>query len=437
MIPESVRRRLQAQAAGEHPDADLLTAFAEHTLAESECERVLSHLAACQACREVVSLTLPEEESAPEVVMPVAQSWFRWPLLRWTAVAATVIVVWAAVSVLTPRKPADVSVPAASPAAESKTTEPKAEVQAPGEMAAKKTAPATFGAKQKASVEPARTRDENERGAASVATLNGVQTAPAPAISQYKSHPAADLNANQVQKIQNQQLASGAIGKLQADKISGPSQPAKDAELAQTKGKNLEDLKKPQESKEENRKDAFTLDAAAAKAAAVGGISGGALHGNAPAASAKPASPPPPPAAQNEAVSALRQAETEGAPMALARARTQDLGPVRWHVSTSGAVERSADGQTWEKIEIDPSVTFRAISSNDGDLWAGGTGGALFHSSDAGKSWSRVKVGQEGMWVSDTITSVGFPSRNFGMVNTASGAVWETQDGGRSWHRRQ
>ena len=28
-IPESVRRRMQSQAAGEHPDADLLTAFAE------------------------------------------------------------------------------------------------------------------------------------------------------------------------------------------------------------------------------------------------------------------------------------------------------------------------------------------------------------------------------------------------------------------------
>jgi len=42
-IPESARRRMQAQAAGDHPDADLLAAFAEHTLAGNERERVLSH----------------------------------------------------------------------------------------------------------------------------------------------------------------------------------------------------------------------------------------------------------------------------------------------------------------------------------------------------------------------------------------------------------
>jgi photosystem II stability/assembly factor-like uncharacterized protein len=100
-------------------------------------------------------------------------------------------------------------------------------------------------------------------------------------------------------------------------------------------------------------------------------------------------------------------------------------------------VEHSNDGSTWEKVEIDPGVTFRAMSSNAGDLWAGGTGGALFHSADAGRSWSRVKVGMEGMWVSDAITGVDFPSPRTGYVTTASGSVWTTQDAGLTWQRRQ
>src|ERR1044071_2852301 len=125
MIPDSMRQRLQMQAAGEHPDADLLTAFAEHALAGKEREGVLLHLAACATCREIVALSLPDSSNV-EVVAPASQPWFRWPVLRWTAVAATVIVVGAAVSVLVPRDhPAEVAAPTQqAPATAEKQTEP-------------------------------------------------------------------------------------------------------------------------------------------------------------------------------------------------------------------------------------------------------------------------------------------------------------------------
>src|SRR5690348_7793525 len=103
---------MRSETPGEHPDADLLTAFAEHSLAGNERERVLLHLAACTTCREVVSLALPEQTQA-EVVVP--ESSFRWSMLRWTAVAAMMIVVGAAVSVLMVRKQdSDISVPVGS-----------------------------------------------------------------------------------------------------------------------------------------------------------------------------------------------------------------------------------------------------------------------------------------------------------------------------------
>lgn len=40
----------------EHPDADLLAAFAEKRLLGHEREELLAHLAECADCREVVAL---------------------------------------------------------------------------------------------------------------------------------------------------------------------------------------------------------------------------------------------------------------------------------------------------------------------------------------------------------------------------------------------
>jgi photosystem II stability/assembly factor-like uncharacterized protein len=120
----------------------------------------------------------------------------------------------------------------------------------------------------------------------------------------------------------------------------------------------------------------------------------------------------------------------------LTTSKTAPALPAKWRVGTKGQIEHSADGSNWEAVVIDSDVTFRAVSWNEGDLWAGGTGGALFHSSDSGRTWSRVKVGMEGMWVSDTITGVDFPTERTGYVTTASGALWYTQNAGRSWRRR-
>jgi hypothetical protein len=82
-----VRHRLAALAAhDEHPDADLLAAFAERAVAERERDSVLAHLATCNDCREVALLSLPEE-SAP-VLQNVRSARRRLPIFRWAALAA-------------------------------------------------------------------------------------------------------------------------------------------------------------------------------------------------------------------------------------------------------------------------------------------------------------------------------------------------------------
>lgn len=100
-IPKIVRRRLRAIAApGDHPDANLLGAFLERSLAEGEQVLVLGHLSRCMSCREIVSLASIQPAIAEAVsTVPVSGSgWLSWPVLRWGAAVACVIVVGAAVT---------------------------------------------------------------------------------------------------------------------------------------------------------------------------------------------------------------------------------------------------------------------------------------------------------------------------------------------------
>src|ERR1700680_4225383 len=89
-IPRILVGRLQAQtlAADAHPDADLLTAFAERGLAEVERGRVMEHLARCGDCREVVAWALPATEEIATPTVAARKDWFSWPVLRWGVVAA-------------------------------------------------------------------------------------------------------------------------------------------------------------------------------------------------------------------------------------------------------------------------------------------------------------------------------------------------------------
>jgi hypothetical protein len=97
-VPKIVRQRLQAATpAINHPDADVLTAFAERSLPELERASVLEHLARCGDCRDIVALALPAMEPVETGVSRSPSrspsGWLTWPALRWGFVAAGVIAV--------------------------------------------------------------------------------------------------------------------------------------------------------------------------------------------------------------------------------------------------------------------------------------------------------------------------------------------------------
>jgi len=93
-VPKIVRERLKAAVpAVNHPDADVLTAFAERSLPELERAVVLEHMARCGDCRDIVALALPATESVQEVIIAAPSGWLTWPALRWGFVAAGVIAI--------------------------------------------------------------------------------------------------------------------------------------------------------------------------------------------------------------------------------------------------------------------------------------------------------------------------------------------------------
>jgi len=99
-IPKIVGQRLQAIATlGDHPDPNLLSAFAERSLGKREQLEVLQHLSQCASCREIASLSAPQPDVANAVSLArESRRWLSFPVLRWGAVLACVLVVGAAVT---------------------------------------------------------------------------------------------------------------------------------------------------------------------------------------------------------------------------------------------------------------------------------------------------------------------------------------------------
>ncbi|HTA24304.1 MAG TPA: YCF48-related protein [Terriglobales bacterium] len=99
-LPKIAMQRLhQKSATAEiHPDPNLISAFAENSLADDSRDQVMRHLAQCGDCREVVFLSAPEQAATLPAAASAPSRWLTWPVLRWGAAVAAVVVVVAAVS---------------------------------------------------------------------------------------------------------------------------------------------------------------------------------------------------------------------------------------------------------------------------------------------------------------------------------------------------
>ncbi len=380
-LPKPIQEALARQMAGDaHPSADSLTAFVERSLPQLESQRVTDHLAQCADCREVVFLA----NSAVEE--PVGE---EQELMPADAVA--------------------------------------------------RISPALLAKAQSSEVAAEASRRHGWRlrwvwltAVAAVLVVSGVAFLkrsefgrPGPMVVVNERPPVAALPPEMTAVVH----APGAETKVAPESKpvpAPPKPPAKSARVQTNEVRKAETLAKSE------------------------------IASNVPeqysSASALPFAPqpgsPPPPNALGGAVKAPATThntfvESEGqATTALSFARPtpsmekpqmamrsiSGLG-IHWRVTADGRLERSTTPGNWAPVLADQPIRFHVVSVVGNNVWAGGSGGTLFHSSDGGQNWSKQPLAGE----TGTIVSIRFSDAAHGAVNTEGGARWSTSDGGLTW----
>jgi hypothetical protein len=394
-VPKIVRARLRtATAAVNHPDADVLTAFSEQSLGDADRSIVLEHLARCGECRDVVALALPEMEAAQVMVRPTADSsrgWLAWPAMRWAFVAAGILAI-ASFGVVRYEKlmrPATAyeNLPAG-----------------PVGMEAKSMPPAVANSSEPANAQAAASSSAQSASPKPTLASNAPQREASPA-------PPATFVPNR--------------------------HGARDAQPFERNGIQVTGPVPPPFSKQRPGNAAVP----------------------APSETARVEAPAVAPALNSESseIRVDRAKSADGVQDALASAQP------RWTISPTGVLQRSMDqGKTWQYVYVGPGYTtepasangvrnslakaaspststafaVRAFASNGTEVWAGGSGGMLYHSTDSGNSWSRVMPTASDAGLTGDVVTVEFADAQHGRVVTSTSETWTTADDGLTWQKQ-
>ena len=380
-IPKIARHRLQAMAtAGSHPDADMLSAFLEKSLPERERQPILEHLAHCADCREVIRVSAPPLEAAAPT--PSRSEWLTWPVLRWAAAAACVVVVGAAVTL---------------------------HYRDQGRMTSSQQLIETFSEEKTAAVADKADADKKVEPEARLQSPSR-EPAPAPAQPALVSPSAVQERAKQ----------------LDAQKLSAPAAPQSSDLPATTR--QLAAAPAPAESLADRDEHAANETVEVTSEGKV---------------AAKAASEPAPGKAKEAlANSGARAGVGTLAFSRLNKAEADTLSfngaqlVPRWTLSSDGTLQRSLDGgKNWATVRVAGDAKFRALAAVGQEIWVGGSAGALYHSLDAGLVWQHVKPVAGDKPLTADIIGVEFTDSQHGKL-TASGETWLTSDAGQSWTRQ-
>ena len=430
-IPKSARDVLAKQTAADaHLSPDLLNAYAEHSLTEAEKQQVTLHLASCADCREVVFLAssagveeldpalvaatpprslrpavaaaAPQARQQPEgcaVLQPRPKppnQWWKWalPLTAVVILGATALVehdllsrkaaplpAYTASSKQTPDQQAAATTPA-SPTGSAATPETSELPSRESETLASRSAIASKSRSQAANKIDA---GEQARVAKPASSANEPLELPAGLDSKVGSVHSNALVAGAAAPPP----ASGTVASADAAKVARAAPPASTSQSAEVtsaaplvQADNAE-LTQAQDLKTQAMAKSLTGDQ----------------------------------------LGSLTTLEMERNP---APAKT------RWRISKDGHVEHTVGPSTWERVMAAEPVTFRVVATVGSSVWAGGSDGALFHSTDGGKHWDRtVLAGEQG-----AITSIHFNTAQQGSLTSDSGSTWTTIDGGQTWSKQ-
>jgi hypothetical protein len=455
-VPKIVLKRLQETAGAEaHPDADLLTAFAEQSLGESERTGVMEHLARCSDCREVVALALPASEAVAEAATsrPSRGGWLSWPVLRWSvAVAGIIAIVSFGVLQYRQRQKSEILSSNLTARNELAANAVQALPQSP--------APPLARSESQNIILPAENKKQADKKK-QAEQPGGLQPNPTNKFSM--AQPARALNraapvAGAVHGAAKTGIAGGnfALGSGfragAAAKAAPPSPSNIPAAQAELKNATPEETAKLEPSLARGQAGgvpsaAVTIEAAPQSAEA-------AVTMESQAADQIIESPKGQPS-QYESSATLGVVEAKDS----AIMSNLELTTPRWSISAEGGLQRSFDGgKTW--VEVNPKVgssagkahsfamkkkaavqgsppaVFRAVSAAGAEVWAGGSAAMLYHSTDSGLHWARIVPAESGAALTGDITSVEFSDSQHGRIATSAGEVWITADDGKTWHRQ-
>jgi len=410
-LPKIVQQGLGRTTKPEvHPDPDLLTAFAEKSLNDRERSEVLQHLADCADCRDVLALAMPENETEP---LPGLErsSWLTWPMLRWGALAACVVVVGAAVTLHYDGWQAERPVAGKSDAAPTGVLENNAPKQPGPELAAKIGPPSpVVPERDLAGAAGNFARQTQKKSLNSAVVPGGIAFSTGSARDASANQPAAPAPApaakpaepEQLAKTRNDELDYAARVTNQAVTVEGGAVSPMEQKAASSELK----------AKDESNKNELHKEVQAA------GVVAGAMQDR-----------------KAGSLSAVTQTVEVTSSAAAKRARVKANSP-RWTISPEGNVQRSFDsGKNWQTIPVASGVVFRVLSANDSDIWAGGAAGALYHSYDGGGHWIQIKAAADGKFLTSDIIRLEFSDASHGSLTTSDHEIWITADAGETWQR--
>lgn len=366
----------QRSATEVHPDPNLIGAFVENALPQSTRAQILEHIAQCADCREVVFLSTPDQAATMPTVVSAPSTWLNWPVLRWGAAVAAVVVVVAAVSLHRPS------------GAKFSPTNAIQQTDVPS-------------AKEKAA--PASLQEEKHDMA--------VMAKPAP-IPPIVTDGAADTEGRRSDQLKKQSSRVAAMPTLaqKSEVAAGKLADERRDELDKTQVAGVARAQAPVESATAETAQPVPGRAKDAATEAASNMSAGMGGGIAPHAA---------PAFQHRP------------------AIFSPMGAPRWTLTSDGTLQRSVDfGRSWQTVQVASQASFRALAASGKDIWVGGAKGALYHSADAGQNWTEVHPVASGQQLVDDIIGVEFPDSMHGKLTTTSKETWTTEDGGQTWGRQ-
>jgi len=435
-VPKIVHDRLRASAPGEaHPDADVLTAFAEQALSGAEREDVVRHLARCGDCREVVALSIPPTEivtqpragrdgvSAAGTAGMGLRSWFVWPNLRWAAMAAAVVV-FVAVLTLRPERQHKSMV---------ETVNQQAEKIASSTDASAKPA-ATLGDRAVAPVAGTPAKPDNSLAREARASK---MIAPQPLRAQIQA--ATDSAAQFAGKKRADSLESKRNFSFEADKLAVkvPAAPAASANggiVASEQPAPM--IGSSQETVEVTAAAGMVPPAPTEDRLMARNVAAPPIEKAKPAAKeeAQLKNQVQDSGTQNKIAAAYSNSDTAFALQKTRSKQSKDVAP-QWSLA-QGKLQRSLDaGATWQ-IALQLQHPLLSFGARGCDVWAGGQTGTLFHSTDGGTTWTMVEPSAKSESLRSDIVAIEVRGPAEIVLSTSNNESWTTGDAGKTWDKK-